>query len=135
MKSYLILICFLLLISHSRAQGYAIGADLSFMKQAEDSGFVFKENGKAKPCIQIFKDHGYNWIRLRLFHTPTRLPNSLSYTIALAKQAKKQGFKFLLDYHYSDTWADPANNFFRRHGKANRRQNWCRWFLNIPGIP
>ena len=96
---------------NSQAQGYAIGADLSFMKQAEDSGFVFKENGKAKPCIQIFKDHGYNWIRLRLFHTPTSLPNSLAYTIALAKQAKKQGFKFLLDYHYSDTWADPGKQF------------------------
>ncbi len=93
------------------AQEYAIGADLSFMKQAEDNGFKFKENGEAKPCLQIFKDHGYNWVRLRLFHTPTRLPNNLEYTIALAKEAKKQGFKFLLDYHYSDTWADPGKQF------------------------
>jgi len=111
MKTSLLLICLHLLFCHSQAQGYAIGADLSFMKQAEDSGFAFKENGKAKPCIQIFKDHGYNWIRLRLFHTPTSLPNSLAYTIALAKQAKKFGFKFLLDYHYSDTWADPGKQF------------------------
>jgi arabinogalactan endo-1,4-beta-galactosidase len=44
---------------------------------------------------------------LRLFHSPTDLPNNLNYTIALAKEAKKHGFKFLLDYHYSDTWADP----------------------------
>jgi arabinogalactan endo-1,4-beta-galactosidase len=87
---------------------YAIGADLSFLKQAEDRGTVFKDNGQAKPGLQIFHDHGYNWIRLRLFHTPTRLPNSLDYTIALAKDAKKLGFKFLLDYHYSDTWADPG---------------------------
>ncbi len=61
--------------------------------------------------MQIFKDHGYNWIRLRLFHTPTQLPNSLGYTIALAKAAKQLGFKFLLDYHYSDTWADPGKQF------------------------
>jgi arabinogalactan endo-1,4-beta-galactosidase len=81
------------------------------MKIAEDNGFKFKENGQAKPCLQIFKDHGYNWIRLRLFHTPDKLPNNLSYTIALAREAKKQGFKFLLDYHYSDTWADPGKQF------------------------
>jgi len=111
MKIFVTLICLFELFFVSHAQDYAIGADLSFMKQAEDSGFVFKENGKAKSCIQIFKDHGYNWIRLRLFHTPARLPNNLAYTIALAKQAKRNGFKFLLDYHYSDTWADPGKQF------------------------
>jgi arabinogalactan endo-1,4-beta-galactosidase len=93
------------------AQEYAIGADLSFLKSAEDRGFQFKENDAPKPGLQIFKDHGYNWIRLRIFHTPTELPNSLDYTIALAKKAKELGYKFLLDYHYSDTWADPGKQF------------------------
>src|SRR4030042_2453172 len=90
---------------------YAIGADLSFLKQAEEGGTVFKDGNEAKPGLQIFKDHGYNWIRLRLFHTPTRLPNNLEYTIALAQEAKKLGFKFLLNYHYSDTWADPGQQY------------------------
>jgi arabinogalactan endo-1,4-beta-galactosidase len=94
-----------------RAADYATGADLSFLKQAEDSGTVFKDHGQPRPGLQIFKDHGYNWIRLRLFHTPTQLPNTLDYTIALAKSAKALGFKFLLDYHYSDTWADPGKQF------------------------
>jgi arabinogalactan endo-1,4-beta-galactosidase len=93
------------------AADYATGADLSFLKQAEDRGTVFKDNNEGKPGLQIFKDHGYNWIRLRLFHTPTQLPNNLEYTIALAKAAKRLGFKFLLDYHYSDTWADPGKQF------------------------
>jgi arabinogalactan endo-1,4-beta-galactosidase len=106
-----ILCIFTLIFISSKAQNYAIGADLSFMKQAQDKGFSFKENGQKKPGLQIFKDHGYNWIRLRLFHTPTELPNNLQYTISLAKEAKKQGFKFLLDYHYSDTWADPGKQF------------------------
>lgn len=70
-----------------------IGADLSFVKEAENNGFQFKEDGETMPCIQIFKDHGYNWVRLRLFHTPElgkyNLPNNLKYTIALAKEAKK----------------------------------------------
>ena len=94
-----------------RAAECAIGADLSFLKQAEERGTVFKDNGQAKPGLQIFKDHGYNWIRLRLFHTPTQLPNNLQYTIELAKAAKQLGFRFLLNYHYSDTWADPGKQF------------------------
>jgi arabinogalactan endo-1,4-beta-galactosidase len=104
------------------AQQYAIGADLSFLKQAEDNGFAFKEDGQPKPGLQIFKDHGYNWIRLRLFHSPTQLPNNLPYTIALAKEAKKQGFKFLLDYHYSDTWADPGKQYLPKMwvGKSHK---------------
>ena len=95
----------------ARALDYAIGADVSFLRQAEERGTVFKDGGEDKPGLQIFKDHGYNWIRLRLFHTPTRLPNNLQYTIATAQEAKKLGLKFLLNYHYSDTWADPGKQF------------------------
>jgi arabinogalactan endo-1,4-beta-galactosidase len=103
--------CLALQVGAVRAADYAIGADLSFLKQAEDRGTVFKDHGQAKPGLRIFKDHGYNWIRLRLFHSPTQLPNSLPYTIALAKQARGLGYKFLLNYHYSDTWADPGKQY------------------------
>jgi arabinogalactan endo-1,4-beta-galactosidase len=108
-------------VSSLNAQPYAVGADLSFMKQAEDIGFKFRENGQPKPCLELFREHGYNWIRLRLFHTPTQLPNNLQYTISLARQAKGLGFKFLLDYHYSDTWADPGKQFLPRawEGKSH----------------
>jgi arabinogalactan endo-1,4-beta-galactosidase len=102
------------LVAHLRAAEYAVGADLSFLKQAEDHGKAFKDSGIAKPALAIFKDHGYNWIRLRLFHTPTDLPNNLEYTVALAKDAKKLGYHFLLDFHYSDTWADPGKQFVPR---------------------
>jgi arabinogalactan endo-1,4-beta-galactosidase len=97
------------------AHDYAIGADLSFLKQSESRGVQFKDGGVVKPGLQIFRDHGYNWVRLRLFHTPSTqprpLPNDLAYTIALAQEAKARGYKFLLNYHYSDTWADPAKQF------------------------
>jgi arabinogalactan endo-1,4-beta-galactosidase len=91
------------------SQMYAVGTDVSFLAQAEQQGVIFKDNGAAKPGLEILKDHGYSWIRLRLFHTPTELPNNLDYTIGLAKNAKKLGFRFLLDYHYADTWADPGH--------------------------
>lgn len=99
------------LSSPAVADEYAIGADLSFLAHAEQNGRVFKDGGQPKPGLRIFKDHGYNWIRLRLFHTPTQLPNDLEYTIAQAKAAKELGFKFLLNYHYSDTWADPQKQY------------------------
>jgi arabinogalactan endo-1,4-beta-galactosidase len=95
----------------AEAFDYAVGADLSYLKQAEDAGVQFKDANEVKPGLQIFKDHGYNWIRLRLFHTPTNLPNNLDYTVTLAQEAKKLGYKFLLDYHYSDTWADPGKQY------------------------
>jgi arabinogalactan endo-1,4-beta-galactosidase len=95
----------------AHAADYAVGADLSFLKQAEDRGTVFKDGGEARPGLRIFKDHGYNWVRLRLFHSPKELPNDLAYTTALAKEAKALGFKFLLNFHYSDTWADPGKQF------------------------
>jgi arabinogalactan endo-1,4-beta-galactosidase len=115
-------LCSLLtLAGNARAADYAIGADLSFLKQAEDHGTIFKENGNARPGLAIFKEHGYNWIRLRLFHTPSRLPNNLDYTLALASDARKLGFKFLLDFHYSDTWADPGKQFMPKawEGKSH----------------
>jgi len=118
----LLLFVALVALPHSGyALDYAIGADLSFLKQAEDRGVLFKESDEVKPGLQIFRDHGYNWIRLRLFHTPTRLPNNLEYTIALAREAKKLGFQFLLNYHYSDTWADPGKQYIPKawEGKSH----------------
>src|SRR5882724_11499664 len=71
----------------SHAADFAFGADLSFLKQAEDRGKVFKDGTNALPGLQIFKNHGYNWIRLRVFVEPVsnNLPNDLKYTVALAQ--------------------------------------------------
>ena len=87
---------------------FAVGADLSSLKQAEDRGVVFRDGDRAMPGLSLFRAHGYSWVRLRLFNHPTRLPNNLEYTLATAKAAKQLGYKFLLDFHYSDTWADPG---------------------------
>jgi arabinogalactan endo-1,4-beta-galactosidase len=98
----------------SRADEFAIGADVSFLAHAERMGVVFRDGGQPKPGLQIFKDRGYNWVRLRLFHSPEHLPNDLVYTMEQAKEAKRLNFKFLLNYHYSDTWADPQKQFIPR---------------------
>jgi arabinogalactan endo-1,4-beta-galactosidase len=97
-------------VNPSLASEFAFGADLSFLKQAEDHGDVFKDGTNAMPGLRIFKNHGYNWIRLRIFVEPVteNLPNDLAYTLAEAKEARKLGYKSLLDLHYANSWADPG---------------------------
>jgi len=88
------------------------GSDLSITKLMEDYGGVYKIDGIEKEGLQIFKENGYSWTRLRLFHTPEikgQVCNDLPYTLELARRAKHFGFKVLLDIVYSDTWADPGH--------------------------
>lgn len=90
------------------------GGDLSILKRLEDAGGQFKINGEVKEGFSIFRENNYTWCRLRLFHTPDMVGpvvNNLEYTIASAQMAKKHGFKILLNFHYSDTWADPGKQY------------------------
>lgn len=87
----------------------AIGADVSYLTQAEAQGAVFKDDGVVAPGLLILRKHGYGWVRLRIMNDPKTLPNDLAYTIAEAKRAKALGFGLLLDFHYSDDWADPSH--------------------------
>jgi len=90
------------------------GGDFSIMKKLEDASGEYKIDGEVKDGFRIFKDNNYTWCRLRIFHSPNMegpVCNDLDYTIALAKEAKSYGFKFLLNFHYSDTWADPGKQF------------------------
>jgi len=95
---------------------FIMGADVSMLKQIQDSGGKFYDNGVEKDALTILKSHGVNWIRLRLWNDPTDANgkplgggnNNLENTVVMAAKAKAMGFKFLLDFHYSDWWADPG---------------------------
>ncbi len=92
----------------------AYGGDFSIIKKLGDYGAKYKVNGVEKDGLLIFKENGYTWARFRIFHTPNNVGpvcNDLNYTIASAKMAKALGYKILLDFHYSDTWADPGKQF------------------------
>jgi arabinogalactan endo-1,4-beta-galactosidase len=92
------------------AQTFYLGADLSYVNEMEDCGAVFYENQLAKDPYLIFDDHHANIARFRLWHTPdwTNYSN-LTDVIKSIGRAKNQGFTILLDFHLSDTWADPGN--------------------------
>jgi arabinogalactan endo-1,4-beta-galactosidase len=93
-----------------------IGADISFLPQLESRGMKFSDkDGKPEDVMKILKDHGFNYIRLRIFDHPENVKGysprkgfcDLEHTKQMAKRIKAAGMKFLLDFHYSDTWADP----------------------------
>jgi arabinogalactan endo-1,4-beta-galactosidase len=105
-----------------------LGADISFLPQLEDRGMTFSDKGMGKDPILILKDHGFNYVRLRIFNDPARDSGyspgkgfcDLQHTLQMAKRVKAAGMKLLLDFHYSDTWADPGGRISRRHGVIYR---------------
>lgn len=99
------------------AADFIKGADLSMLAEVEKhGGKFFDEHGNPQDAMAILKENGFNYIRLRLWVDPKDADgkpygggnNDLATTIELAKRAKANGMKFLLDYHYSDFWTDPA---------------------------
>jgi len=99
--------------------GKVLGADISFLPQLEARGLKFSDKGVEKDVLQILKDHHFNYIRLRIFNNPAAdsgySPHKgfcdLPHTLAMAKRVQAAGLRLLLDFHYSDTWADPQKQF------------------------
>lgn len=88
------------------------GGDVSLLARVEERGGVYREAGEKREALAIFRGNGWNCVRLRLFHSPSgegAVCNDLAYTVKLARRAKRAGFRVLLDFHYSDTWADPGH--------------------------
>lgn len=96
-----------------------LGADISFLPELEARGMKFSENSVEKDAIQLLKEHGLNYVRLRIFNDPARDSGyspgkgfcDLAHTKQMAKRVKEAGLKLLLDFHYSDYWADPGKQY------------------------
>ena len=120
--SVLILCCsFILLVSCSNSRqgmgvnnrGFSKGADIGWLQQMEATGYKFyNDDGVQQDCFQILKDHGINTIRLRTWVNPTddRINGHCSKdeTVAMAVRAKKWDMRMMINFHYSDSWADPG---------------------------
>jgi arabinogalactan endo-1,4-beta-galactosidase len=89
------------------AHDFYFGADLSFSNEMDNCGAVFRDNGKLADTYAIFKDHGANLIRIRLWNnaTWTKYSNFADVERSI-RRAKALGLRVLLDFHYSDDWAD-----------------------------
>ena len=103
---------------------FILGADISSADEAIEDGAVYVDtDGVEKPLLELLDSHGFNYIRLRTFVDPAaeygyasgngcpakREPYAdKEHTVAFARQIKQANMGFLLDFHYSDTWADPG---------------------------
>lgn len=85
------------------------GADLSFSPEMQDQNILFYDQNQAKSPMQILHDHGSNLVRIKLWVNPTKPYNDLAHVATQAQQAHDLGMLWMLDFHFSDTWADPGN--------------------------
>ena len=104
---------------------YIKGMDISSLDEVEKLGAKFYDHGQEGGLIQILKNYGTNYIRLRIWNDP-KSPDGKPYgagntdyetTLRMAKRVKEAGLGFLLDFHYSDFWADP--------GKQRKPKAWA----------
>ncbi|MEY2930416.1 MAG: hypothetical protein RL033_1165 [Pseudomonadota bacterium] len=106
------------------AGSFILGADISSVQEAAGAGTVFVDtDGAEKSMVALLKNHGFNYVRLRTFVDPAaaygyasgdgcqakrEAYNDRDHTLAFAREVKAAGMGLLLDFHYSDTWADPG---------------------------
>ena len=112
----------------TNAQKY-VGGDMSvLLKYEEQKATYYDQNGKAISDVLAFvKEQGWNTVRVRLFVDPSKdtdknVCQDLEYVKQLGKRIKDAGLFFMLDFHYSDTWADP--------GKQTTPASWV--MINTP---
>lgn len=106
------------------AGGFIMGGDISMLQEVEQRGGKFYDNNVEKDALEILSDYGMNAVRLRLWVDPYDSlgnpygggTNDLATTISLAQRAKALGMDVLVDFHFSDFWADP--------GKQNKPKAW-----------
>ncbi|WP_419994439.1 glycoside hydrolase family 53 protein [Streptomyces boninensis] len=94
------------------------GGDLSTLPKNEDHGATYTAaDGTRGDAIKILADAGMNCVRLKVWVNPADGYNDKKHVLAMAKRAKQLGQQLLIDFHYSDSWADP--------GKQNKPAAWA----------
>ncbi len=102
---------------------FAKGADISWCTEMESNGYKFYDgNGTETECTALMKALGFNAIRLRVWVNPTDGWCGKDDVLVKAKRAQALGMKIMIDFHYSDSWADPA--------KQNVPAAWSNYGVN-----
>ncbi|MEQ6343633.1 MULTISPECIES: glycoside hydrolase family 53 protein [Vibrio] len=101
------------LVASNYSHAFIKGADISWITQMEDSGYEFYNDwGYRQDVLSILRDHGMNAVRLRVWVNPSDgYYSSLDDVIVKAQWAKDANMDVMIDFHYSDTWADPGNQW------------------------
>ncbi len=93
--------------------GFARGADVSWLTQMESEGRKFYTPGEDRQemeCMKLLRDYcGVNSIRLRVWVNPSDGWNNIDDVVLKARRAESLGLRTMIDFHFSDTWADPGH--------------------------
>ena len=98
----------------NKSRGFLKGVDISSILELMDKGAAFFDNkGRNRRVFDILKENNINSVRLRIWNDPASVPEAggycdLRHTLDLARVIKNYGMHFVLDFHYSDFWADPG---------------------------
>ena len=93
----------------ARSKLKILGADISSLKKSEDMGGVYAyEDGAEADALKILHDHGMNYARIRVWLNSPDGYHGKTQLLEIAKRLKAHNIKLLVDFHYSDTWADPG---------------------------
>ena len=96
--------------SQEERSAYLLGADLSYINELEDCGGKFFKDLQPRDPFTLFSDEGSKIVRLRLWHSPDWTKyGTLDDVKKSIRRAKGNEMAILLDFHYSDNWADPAH--------------------------
>ena len=116
MKKHLLSLAFVSCMTLSATAQKYVGGDLSvLLKYEEQKATYLDKDGKAIADVLAFvKEQGWNTVRMRLFADPSKdtdknVCQDIEYVKSLGKRIKAAGLYFMLDFHYSDTWADPEH--------------------------
>lgn len=91
------------------SSSFVKGADISWVTQMESAGVKFYDkNGTQQDLFALMKSLGMNAIRLRAWVNPADGWCNTADVLAKAQRAKAAGMKIMIDFHYSDSWADPG---------------------------
>jgi len=89
-----------------------LGADVSSVQRSLDLGQkYYNASGTQQDPLTILKGVGVNYVRLRIWNSPASGYNNKTKVLAYAKTVKAAGLKLMIDFHYSDTWADPGKQY------------------------
>lgn len=89
---------------------FAEGADISWVTEMESRDMKFYDaDGNETECTALMKKLGFDSIRLRVWVNPEAGWNSAADVLIKAMRAQKLGMRIMIDFHYSDTWADPGS--------------------------
>ncbi len=91
---------------------FAKGADVSWLTQMESQGYKFYNRSSVQEDLfQVLKEKGINSVRLRVWVDPADGWCNTADVVAKAKRAQAAGMRIMLDFHYSDSWADPGKQY------------------------